>query len=75
VTAVKGGRNKHGGYTGEREFLVPAAEYRGTDPGCYPWKFAFIVDPARHQEIIKAPAAAVIEQTQGARIYYPVAIA
>ena len=75
VTAVKGGRNKHGGYTGEREFLVPTAEYRGTDPGCYPWKFAFIVDPARHQEITKAPAAAVIEQTQGARIYYPVAIA
>jgi hypothetical protein len=69
VVAVKGGRNKHGGYTGELEFLVPADEYKARGP------HGFIVDPARHQEIIKAPAAAVIEQAQGARIYYPVAIA
>jgi hypothetical protein len=69
VTAVKGGRNKHGGYTGEREFLVPADEYKARGP------HGFIVDPARHQEIIKPVAAAIIEQPQGARIYYPVAIA
>ena len=69
VTAVKGGRNKHGGYTGEREFLVPADEYAARSP------HGFIVDPARHEEIVKPVAAAIIEQPQGARIYYPVAIA
>jgi hypothetical protein len=50
VTAAIGGRNKYGQYTGERAFLVPAEEYQARGP------HGFIVDPARHAEVLQ-PAA------------------
>ena len=69
VTAVKGGRNKYGGYTGEREFLVPADEYAARGP------HGFIVDPTRHQEIIKAATVTPEPAATASRILYPVAMA
>lgn len=58
VTAAKGGRGSNldrNPFIEPREFLVPRSEYSGDGPTrCYPWKFAFIVDPTRHPEVTKA---------------------
>ena len=49
VFAAKGGRNSQGNWdkATEKQFLVPAEEYRARSP------HGFVIDPARHSEVSK----------------------